>query len=228
MATSVIFALAPFPLPHYPREVNSACNRPMGGILSRVAGYDVPSADGPLSVDFGTLDVPVSINLVGEKAKTPVFGSDLAAGSDLYASEDIDLPPGVPTKIETGVRIALPAYLYGVIAGRSSYNAKGILTASGIIDCDYRGTIKVLMTNNTSDDRMAVKAGERIAQLIIMPVIRPRYILTDEALPETRRGEGGFGSTGNGQLVPEAEPIDPVPTPEAKAPTPESEAVDKV
>ena len=177
----------------------------MGSLLSRVAGYD----ESPHS-----LDIPVQVNLVGENARVPVFSSDLSAGSDLYASEDAELHPGVPTKVETGVCLALPGYLYGTIAGRSSYNAKGILTAPGVIDSDYRGTLKVLMTNNStrdSRDPIRIKAGDRIAQLVIMPVIRPEYMITADELPSTTRGDGGSGSTGNGQIrvaepVVEAEP----------------------
>ena len=170
----------------------------MGSLLSRATGDEPPRA----------LDMPVQVNLVGENATLPVFATDLAAGSDLHASEDAVLMPGVPTKVETGVRIALPGYLYGTIAGRSSYNAKGILTAPGVIDCDYRGTIKVLMTNNNgrdSHDAIHIKAGDRIAQLIVMPVIRPEYVVTTDELPSTARGEGGFGSTGTGAAV--AEPV---------------------
>ena len=187
----------------------------MGGVIGRLTGYAEESG----KVELGSLDVPVSINLVGDEAKVPVFGSELAAGADLYASEDVDLPPRTPVKVETGVRIALPNYLYGMVAGRSSYNARGIVTSNGIIDSDYRGTVKVLMTNNTPD-HISVRAGERIAQFIIMPVIRPRYILTDDPLPETVRGEGGFGSTGSG--VPVAAPLESV------APVPEDEGGDRV
>lgn len=172
----------------------------MGGLLSRVAGQG--EEEPPPS-----LDMPVQVNLVGENAALPVFATELAAGSDLHASEDAQLHPGVPTKIETGVRLALPGYLYGTIAGRSSYNAKGILTAPGVVDCDYRGTIKVLLTNNNTRESfpIQIKAGDRIAQLIVMPVIRPNYVVTTDELPPTTRGENGFGSTGNGQMVaPEA------------------------
>ena len=181
----------------------------MGSLLSRATGDEPPRA----------LDMPVQVNLVGEHATLPVFATELAAGSDLHASEDAELRPGVPTKVETGVRIALPGYLYGTIAGRSSYNAKGILTAPGVIDCDYRGTIKVLMTNNNAlySQTFHIKAGDRIAQLIVMPVIRPEYVVTTDELPSTARGEGGFGSTGTGAAV--AEPV---------APVAESEAVDAV
>ena len=164
-------------------------------------------------------DMPVQVNLVGERAILPMFATALAAGSDLHACEDAVLMPGVPTKIETGVRLALPGYLYGTIAGRSSYNAKGILTAPGVIDSDYRGTIKVLMTNNNGRDTdpIHIVAGTRIAQLIIMPVIRPEYVYTTDELPPTDRDEGGFGSTGNGPAV--AEPVVEAQPAEAEAAT---------
>jgi len=131
--------------------------------------------------------------VLAEGATAPEFKSAAAAGMDLCACENVALEPGVPTKVNTGVAMELPFMLYGQVAGRSSVAAKGIATFPGVIDSDYRGEIKVLLTNHTGAPHL-VAAGDRIAQLLVLPIARPMVDVVQE-LSVTVRGEGGFGST---------------------------------
>ena len=141
---------------------------------------------------FADIVIPIAL---ADGAAAPEFKSAAAAGMDLCALEGIQLEYGIPTKIDTGVSMALPFLLYGQIAGRSSMAAKGIATFPGVIDSDYRGSIKVLLTNQSPDKRLyTIEAGERIAQLLVLPVARPMLDVVAK-LETTARGEGGFGST---------------------------------
>jgi len=137
-------------------------------------------------------DLRIRISLA-EGATAPEFKSAAAAGMDLCSNEDVALDPGVPTKINTGVAMELPWMFYGQVAGRSSVAAKGIATFPGVIDSDYRGDIRVLLTNHT-EARQLVARGDRVAQLLVLPVARPALDVVPE-LSVTVRGEGGFGST---------------------------------
>ena len=151
---------------------------------------DVPMASPPSP--FSDLVIPIALQ---DGAVAPEFKTTAAAGMDLCALEDVLLVPGYPTKIETGVSMALPFLLYGQVQGRSSMAAKGISTFPGVIDADYRGSIKVLLTNNAPENKpYAISAGERIAQLLVLPVARPMLDVVPK-LETTARGEGGFGST---------------------------------
>ncbi|NOT64311.1 MAG: dUTP diphosphatase [Acidobacteria bacterium] len=128
-------------------------------------------------------------------AKLPHRAATDAAGADLYCIDGFTLQSGERRAIPTGVSIAIPRGFYGRIAPRSGWAAKhGIDTLAGVIDSDYRGEILVLLINLGSEPFTA-SAGERIAQLII-----ERIALCDfawaEALQESERGAGGFGSTG--------------------------------
>ena len=151
---------------------------------------EVPTACPPSP--FSDLVIPITL---AEGAVAPEFKTAAAAGMDLCAIEDVLLQPGIPTKIETGVSMALPFLLYGQIQGRSSMAMKGIATFNGVIDSDFRGTIKVLLTNQAPEAKpYAVSAGERVAQLLVLPVARPMLDVVPK-LETTARGEGGFGST---------------------------------
>jgi len=151
---------------------------------------DVPMASPPSP--FSDLVIPITLE---DGAVAPEFKTSAAAGMDLCAMEDVLLQPGIPTKIETGVSMALPFLLYGQIQGRSSMAAKGINTFPGVIDSDYRGSIKILLTNQSPEAKpYAVSSGERVAQLLVLPVARPVLDMVPK-LEMTVRGEGGFGST---------------------------------
>jgi len=127
----------------------------------------------------------------------PSYETPGAAGVDLRASEEALLLPGEWTTISTGIKIEIPAGYEAQIRPRSGIALKNgvtLLNSPGTIDSDYRGEIKVIMINNGSDP-FTVNAGDRIAQLVFAPVIRVTWIENDE-LSSTKRGEGGFGSSG--------------------------------
>lgn len=116
------------------------------------------------------------------------------AGLDLYALEDARLAPGAGGLLRTGVAVAVPAGHVGLVCDRSSMARRGIKTAGGVIDAGYRGELGVVVWN-LSRDEQAVKAGERVAQLLIVPIATPAPVESEE-LDATLRGAGGFGSTG--------------------------------
>lgn len=127
----------------------------------------------------------------------PERHSEGASGYDLGAAEPCRIRPGETTVVPTGLRIALPAGYEGQIRSRSGLAANQqvhVLNSPGTVDSDYRGEIKVILRN---DGRtvFVVKRHDRIAQLVICPVVTPELVQVDD-LDETKRGSGGFGSTG--------------------------------
>ncbi len=116
------------------------------------------------------------------------------AGLDLYALEDEQISPGEGKIVPTGVALAIPAGHVGLICDRSSMAKRGLKTAGGVIDAGYRGEVGVLLWN-ISRMTHALKRGERIAQLLVIPIAAPA-VCDSEDLGETARGVGGFGSTG--------------------------------
>jgi len=138
------------------------------------------------------VDVPIIASEI------PVYAHPGDAGADLVASESVRLSPGQRALVGTGVRIALPEGYAAFVVPRSGLAAKHgitIVNAPGTIDAGYRGEIKVALLNTDTEHDYDVAAGDRIAQLIVMPVPRARFIPVDE-LPDSHRGDGGFGSTG--------------------------------
>ena len=113
------------------------------------------------------------------------------AGYDLYASEDVLLWGNRPKKVSTDIFMALPINTVGDIRPRSSLNAKGVYVAYGTVDSGYRGELKVVM----SAPFYKVHKGDKIAQLVILPLVKTASEVVTE-LPPSDRGEGGFGSTG--------------------------------
>ncbi len=132
-------------------------------------------------------------------AKMPTKGSEYAAGWDLYSLEDSKVGFRQTVKLRTGLRVAIPVGFEGQVRSRSSLGSKGLILphSIGTIDSDYRGELFVLMTWIGEGGSYTVKAGERIAQLVIAPIPDVKLSEVDEGdLGETERGEGGFGSTG--------------------------------
>lgn len=132
-------------------------------------------------------------------ATMPTYGSAEAAGADLYACLDgaVEIAPGETVWIPTGIAMEIPKGCAGLVIARSSMGAKRDLAPAnkvGVIDSDYRGEIRVVLHNHGSKIQQ-VLPGERVAQLVIVPVYTPGFIET-EILEETDRGIGGFGSTG--------------------------------
>ena len=134
------------------------------------------------------------------EAKLPFFGSEAAAGADLYACTgkgEISIAPGETAMAGTGIAAAIPeGYFGGVFARSGLASREGLRPANcvGVIDADYRGEIIVAL-HNDSDQLRTVHDGDRIAQLVIMPCMAVNYRLS-ESLDETERGEGGFGHSG--------------------------------
>ena len=119
-----------------------------------------------------------------------------SAGYDLYSIEDATIESGTRMLIRTGISIQIPEYYYLRVAPRSGLSVKGIDVGAGVIDSSYRGEVRVLLINNSTEP-FQVQDGDRIAQLILERCATPDiYILEDEQLSATERGENGFGSSG--------------------------------
>ncbi len=141
----------------------------------------------------------IPIKLLRENAKVPTYGSKEAAGADLYACLDgsVVIAPGETAFVPTGIAMEVPAHCAGLIYARSGLACKrGLAPANkvGVIDSDYRGEIIVALHNHGSEAQV-ISNGERIAQMVITPVLTPNYQVV-EALSGTERNAGGFGSTG--------------------------------
>jgi len=131
-------------------------------------------------------------------AAAPVYAHPGDAGADLVAAERVRLEPGARVLVGTGVRIALPDGYVAFVVPRSGLAAKHgitVLNAPGTVDAGYRGEIKVCLLNTDRTEAYDIEPGDRIAQLIVMPVPPVRFVPVEE-LPGSARGEGGFGSTG--------------------------------
>ena len=132
----------------------------------------------------------------------PAYETAGAAGADLRAAVEADLilAPGTRALVPTGLRIALPEGFEGQVRPRSGLAAKHgvtVLNSPGTVDADYRGEIHVILVNHGADP-FTVARGMRIAQLVVAPVTRARFVAAPE-LDATARGAGGFGSTGTGE-----------------------------
>lgn len=125
----------------------------------------------------------------------PKYAHAADAGMDLFCRENTVISGGCSALFDTGVHLAIPYGFYGKIASKSGLCVKhDIVSEAGIIDSGYTGSIAVKLRNN-SDVPYVFRAGDKIAQLIIMPCENPALIQVDE-LEDTERGSGGFGSTG--------------------------------
>jgi dUTP pyrophosphatase len=146
---------------------------------------------------------PITIEIVvephGEGLELPKYETDLSAGMDLRAAitESIILPSGKRVLVPTGIRIALPAHTEAQIRPRSGLAVRygiSMVNSPGTIDADYRGEIKVILINH-GDEPFVIERGERVAQMVIAPVVQAKWNPV-ETLGDTDRGEGGFGHTG--------------------------------
>ncbi|MDQ1576574.1 MAG: dUTP pyrophosphatase [Microbacteriaceae bacterium] len=139
-----------------------------------------------------TVDVPIIAPIV------PAYAHPGDAGADLCAAQALTLEPGERATIGTGVSIALPEGHVGFVVPRSGLAARHgitIVNSPGTVDAGYRGEIRITILNTDRSMPYAVAVGDRIAQLIVMPVSRARFVPVD-TLPESQRGDAGFGSTG--------------------------------
>ncbi len=141
----------------------------------------------------------IQVKKLAPNAILPTYGSAEAAGADLYACLDVPVTirPGESAWIPTGLALEVPKGCAGLIYARSSMGVKrGLAPANkvGVIDSDYRGEIRVVLLNHSKQPQ-TVEPGERVAQMLITPVLTPAYEEVQE-LDDTARGVGGFGSTG--------------------------------
>jgi len=141
----------------------------------------------------------IHVKKISPNAVLPAYGSNGAAGADLYACLDapVTILPGETAWIPTGIALEVPEGCAGLVYARSSLGAKrGLAPANkvGVIDSDYRGEIRVVLLNHGKEPQ-TIEHGERVAQFLITPVLTPAYVEVDE-LSDTNRGAGGFGSTG--------------------------------
>ena len=141
----------------------------------------------------------IPVKKLKPNAVLPTYGSAWAAGADLYACLDapVVIDPGKTVFIPTGLAMEIPVGYAGLIYARSSLGTKrGLAPANkvGVVDADYRGEFMVALHNHGSKSQ-TIAHGERIAQLLVTPVITPGFTEV-EALSDTVRGTGGFGSTG--------------------------------
>ena len=138
----------------------------------------------------------INVKRLNNGAIIPTRGSEYAAGYDLYSTAEYIISPGECAKIPTGIAMEIPNGFFGGVFARSGLATKQGLRPSncvGVIDADYRGDITVAMYNDSEHTRV-VKAGDRIAQIVIMPYLAAELTEADE-LDATDRGDGGFGST---------------------------------
>lgn len=141
----------------------------------------------------------VRIKKLRENAVVPTYGSEFAAGADLYAAieEAVTIEANETKLIPTGLAMEIPTGYAGLVYARSGLASKrGLAPANkvGVIDSDYRGEVMVALHNHGTKAQ-TIEAGERIAQMVIAPYVTANFILSD-SLDDTVRGEGGFGSTG--------------------------------
>lgn len=141
----------------------------------------------------------VNIKKLDSRATIPTYGSEFAAGADLYACLDSDLTiePGCTQFVHTGIALEVPVGYAGLVYARSGLACKrGLAPANkvGVVDSDYRGEIMVALHNHGTQPQ-TISHGERIAQFVITPCLKVAFNEVDE-LDQTVRGEGGFGSTG--------------------------------
>lgn len=141
----------------------------------------------------------IAVKKLDERAVLPTYGSEFAAGADLYAvlDEELTILPGETKLVKTGLAMEIPEGYAGLIYARSGLAAKrGLAPANkvGVVDADYRGEVMVALHNH-SLIAQSVAPGERIAQLVVAPFLKAEFAEADE-LVATVRGEGGFGSTG--------------------------------
>ena len=141
---------------------------------------------------------PVAVKKLNPNARLPVYGSEFAAGADLCACLDapLTIAPGETVFVHTGLAMEIPVGYAGLVYARSGLASKrGLAPANkvGVVDADYRGELMVALHNHGTAAQ-TVEDGERIAQLVITPYLTAQFFEA-EALSDTARGAGGFGST---------------------------------
>lgn len=145
------------------------------------------------------LEVLVQVLPHGQGLPLPTYATAGAAGADVYAAveDELVIPPGGRVAVPTGLVVAVPEGYEVQVRPRSGlawHHGVTVANAPGTVDSDFRGEVKVLLVN-LGEEPFVVRRGDRIAQLVVAPVVRAQFVKA-EILPSTARGEGGFGSTG--------------------------------
>jgi dUTP pyrophosphatase len=145
------------------------------------------------------VDVPeLPVRRLHPDLPLPGYAHPGDAGADLCAAEEVVLPPGGRATVGTGLAVAVPDGHAAFVHPRSGLAARHgitVVNAPGTVDAGYRGEVRVVLLNTDPDEPFTVRRGDRIAQLVVQPVTRVRFVDVAE-LPPSPRGEGGFGSTG--------------------------------
>lgn len=141
----------------------------------------------------------LQVRLLAADAHLPTRGHPGDAGLDLYAAEATRIEPGERAMVGCGIAVAIPEGHAGLVLPRSGNAARhgiALVNAPGLIDAGYRGEVRVLLLNTDKEKAFSVEPGDRIAQLLVTPFSELQPVAARE-LPDTQRGEGGFGSTGS-------------------------------
>ena len=144
------------------------------------------------------LGLEILVTKLDEDAVIPTYAKPGDAGADLYALNEVTLPPGHRALIKTGIAIAIPFGFVGLVHPRSGLGLKNgvsVVNTPGTIDSGYRGEIGVVLINHDLENSFEVKKGDRIAQLVIQKVENAQFKIVNE-LPASQRATGGYGSTG--------------------------------
>jgi len=138
--------------------------------------------------------IKVKIKKLHQDAQVPLVATEHAAAFDFYSIEDYNLQPGETKAIGTGIALEIPKGFACYVWDKSSLGIKGIHRLAGLLDSDYRGEYKIVL-HNTTKELFEIKKGDRIAQGSIKEYYTPQFEVVEE-LEETKRSNGGFGSTG--------------------------------
>ncbi len=136
----------------------------------------------------------MKVKKLDPRARLPLRAHPTDSGADLFALERTVLPARGVVKVRTGVAMELPENTSGIIWGKSSVESRGIKAMAGLVDAPYRGELLVCMYN-LNDTEFVFEAGQKVAQLVVLPTLYPSFEEAAE-LSDTSRGSGGFGSTG--------------------------------
>jgi len=163
-----------------------------------------PRPAAPGSAPGAAAAVEVPLTRVDPSVPVPSYARRDDAGVDLSCTADVVLAPGERAVVGTGVAVALPPGYAGFVHPRSGLAARtglSVVNTPGTIDAGYRGEIKVILVNLDPTTPLTLRRGDRIAQLVVQPVVRARFVQVDR-LPDSERGTGGHGSTGGFSELP--------------------------
>ncbi len=136
----------------------------------------------------------IRVKRIHPEARLPVYGHPGDAGLDLFSAVDRELRPGEVFAVPTGLQVAVPPGHVGLVWDKSGISLQGVHRLAGVVDAGYRGEVRVVVINLGAGP-YAIKTGMKIAQMLVQPVASVTVVETD-ALDDTSRGQGGFGSTG--------------------------------